>query len=352
MNLSEPWTGCQFRRFSTKACDRRAVATRDCGEYGRSHITWEMADQRGCPLVCPKVPNSKTGGGGSLEINGERYIFCATHYKQVEKSETGYPRFGLINDGVLPERFADKPEGEGKPCGWTRDLDGSEIETKTTRKKRVAKKKVVKKEEVVETQSSDEKYDKLLKKETETHNENVWLKSKMEEMEEEITSSANLIRELKSKRGLDWMRIQELEEEVESLRSSDADSEATLPFTSPDEPEDIANQLVWEWIDKAVVVSDGRQRLRQEDVDGDLVQYQYEVGGVLWDAFFEDEFKGIKYVENEETGFIYYPHPEGLPKVGKRMDWGEDFEEVFYKINPWWFDYNPWCADKLGSWVA
>ena len=348
MNLSEPWTGCQFRRFSTKACDRRAVATRDCGEYARSHITWEMADQRGCPLVCPKVPNSKTGGGGSLEINGQRYIFCATHYKQVEKSETGYPRFGLINDGVLPERFADKPEGEGKPCGSV-----GKNTINTTRKKRVAKKKVVKKEEVVETQSSDEKYDKLLKKETETHNENVWLKSKIEELEEDLVKMTGGSNHVKNDRETIKRLLKENEDLRDQMRRMEMEwEEATLPFTDPDEPQDIANQLVSEWIEKAVVVGDGRQRLRQEDVDGDLVQYQYEVGGVLYDAFFEDEFKGIKYVENEETGFIYYPHPEGLPKVGKRMDWGEDFEEVFYKINPWWFDYNPWCADKLGSWVA
>ena len=217
-----------------------------------STITWIPEDGRGCPAVCQGNIHAWNMMGSvnedqSLEINGQVHHFCKTHYNQVRKSETGYPRFGLINDGVLPERFADKPEGEGKPCGWRRDLDGNEIEKKVKRKKKVRKGASLSDFSHLQQRTdekSDEKYDKLLKKETETHNENVWLKSKNEELEE---------------------KIKRLEAELSDLRGgSDVDSEATLPFTDPDEPQEIASDLVSEWIDKSSAIAEGRQKLRDE----------------------------------------------------------------------------------------
>jgi len=109
MNLTEKYTGCQFRRFSTKPRGEAIVCDTDITRY---------VTRDGAPFSF------------SLDINGAEYCFCKKHYNQVKKSETGYPRFGLINDGILPERFADKPDDTGALCGWCKNLDGTPIEKK------------------------------------------------------------------------------------------------------------------------------------------------------------------------------------------------------------------------------
>ena len=117
MNLTEKYTGCQFRRYSTKPRGEAMVCDTDITRY--------IARDGGAFGQAVPVPFTF-----SLDINGAEYCFCKKHYNQVKKSETGYPRFGLINDGILPERFADKPDDTGALCGWTKNLDGTPIEKK------------------------------------------------------------------------------------------------------------------------------------------------------------------------------------------------------------------------------
>jgi len=256
-----------------------------CSFRRRSETAHKEYDERGQPVACHLKVATET-----LNINGVEKCFCKRHLAQVKKSDTGLPRFGFIDDDFLPERYLDKPDDTGDLCRWTMNLDGTP--TGYIGRPRKSNKEKPKKRLV----ALDDK-DRLIAK----------LEGKVIKLEEEVVR-------LKSENSR--LGGQFYLSPSDSDAESEADSEATQPYDNPTDEETEASAPPVSVADRVADIEGTEASAPPVEALEGPKQYQYLCCGEMCDAFIDYEIDGITVIENEETGKIYRPHPDGLPKIG------------------------------------